>query len=176
MGVHSCVLLILRKKVYIYHSNLTMMNLVYLLSFLLLMNCAAASNAVVDEGAGKTNVGFEELNHFSYALTSAPFLIIDSQPEMDRVYAVIHQRIGGNRLPPIPTIREGDVYLILKPAVKKTNDVSIETMYLKGKTLYVNVKPADNPEFERNSRTAPNILLKLLNKVSFTTVKIIDLN
>lgn len=140
------------------------------------MCCGIAANTAADVKSNPVKVDFKELSHVSYALTSMDFLVIDNQEKMDKVFEIIHGKSTGSRLPPIPTLMEGDLYLVVKPKVKNSNDLSIESMYLKGKTLYIEVKPKDNPEFEMSSRTAPSIFVKLLSKVNFTSVKTIDIN
>lgn len=113
----------------------------------------------------KKNIPFEDNNHYPFTLTQKQFLVIDSQKKMDEVFNLIHQKNQGNRYAPIPTIIGEETYIIIKPQLKNSNDVSIENMRLDKSTLYIQVKDFDNPDFNKNSRTSPNILLKLLEKV-----------
>jgi len=114
----------------------------------------------------KADIQFEDNYHYQYSLTEKNFLVIDTQDKMDNIYSVIHSKTGGRRLAPIPTITDEETFIIIKPALKNTNDISLEKITLEKETLYVKVKAFNNPNLPQASRTSHNILLKLLKKVS----------
>ena len=138
------------------------------------INCTSGTAAIAsDDNSGKVKIQFEEVNHYPYSLTSKRFLVIDTQQKMDQVYSVIHQKNGGGgRMAPIPTVSKEETYLVFKPSVKSTNDVTVKEMYLNGKTLYVNVKPFQSPDIAKSSRVSPNVLVKLLGKYNILDVKV----
>lgn len=144
----------------------------YLYFFLLLfLNCQSqvAGNIVVPKGKP---IPFEDKNHYTFSLTSKDFLIIQSQEQMDEIFSIIHQHNSGNRFSPIPAVIENETYLIIKPRLKNTNDVAVESVIVDKNTLYVKVTPFDNPDFSKKSRLSPNILLKLTGNASFKKVTI----
>lgn len=144
-----------------------MKNFLFIFAILFFTNCNAQQVA-----SQNTPIEFEDVYHYPYALTSEKFLFIKDQQKMDAVYSVIHKKTGGNRMAPIPTVNDDEIYLIFKPILKTSNDVEIKKIYLKNTTLYVQVQPFTNPELQKNSRITPNILVKLLKKVSAKKVVI----
>lgn len=120
----------------------------------------------------KTPVEFEEVNHFPYELTAGKFLVIDTQQKMDAVYAVIHKNSVGNRLAPIPSLNNEELYIVFKPELKNTNDVEIKNISVGNDTLFINVQGVDNPQIESSSRIRPNILVKLLRKIPLNHIDI----
>ena len=143
-------------------------------TFLLLMFSfiGCASQAL---NSAKTPIAFEDVYHYPYHLISGKFKIIDTQEKMDEVFTIILKNSVGNRLAPIPGIVDTESYLIFKPVLKNTNDVEIEEMYLLNDILYINLKEFDNPQLAKSNRVAPNILVKLLKKVSIKTITINNL-
>lgn len=123
----------------------------------------------------KTPIVYEDVYHYPYHLIAGKFKIIDSQEKMDEVFTIIHKNSVGNRLAPILGIVDTESYLIFKPVLKNTNDVEIEEMYLLNEILYINLKEFDNPQLAKANRVAPNILVKLLKKVSIKTITINNL-
>ncbi|WP_307455838.1 hypothetical protein [Chryseobacterium sp. SORGH_AS_0447] len=117
-------------------------------------------------------IPFEDKNHYAFSLTSKDFFIIQSQEQMDEIFSIIHQHNSGNRFSPIPAVIENETYLIIKPRLKNTNDVAIESVIVDKDILYITVTPFDNPNFSKKSRLSPNILLKLTGNVSFKKVTI----
>lgn len=91
---------------------------------------------------------------------------------MDEVFRIIHQHTNGKRFSPIPAVMENETYLVIKPDLKNSNDISVESVVLNKDILYVQVKAFENPDFRKESRFSPNILLKLKGKVSFKKITI----
>ncbi|MFP3597974.1 hypothetical protein [Chryseobacterium sp. SIMBA_029] len=85
---------------------------------------------------------------------------------MDQIFAVIHQKIGGGRMAPIPTVTPYETYIIIKSVLKGSNDIMIQNVSLNNKVLTVTIKEFDNPDFKKESRTSPDVLFKLMKKVS----------
>jgi len=77
----------------------------------------------------------------------------------------LHKKNGGKRLAPIPTVTE-DTFVIIKPLLKNANDVSVEKVTFDNETLYIKIKEFNNPSIDVKNRQSPNILLKLLKKIS----------
>lgn len=122
--------------------------------------------------AQKMPIQFEDIYHHNLTLSPQSFLIIDTQEKMNTVYALIHKNYGGGRMAPIPTVSEDETYLIFKPKLKNTNDVDIQEIDLEDDILYITVKPVENPQIDKSIRTSPNVLVKLLQKVSFKKIVI----
>lgn len=141
------------------------MKIHYYIYLFLFLNCQSQT-ANYNTLSQKADIQFEDNYHYQYSLTEKNFLVIDTQDKMDNIYSVIHSKTGGRRLAPIPTITDEETYIIIKPALKNTNDISVEKVTLEKETLYVKVKAFNNPNLPQASRTSPNILLKLLKKVS----------
>ena len=99
-------------------------------------------------------------------MTENKFLIIDTQDKMDNLYSIIHKKNGGKRLAPIPTVTDKDTFVIIKPLLKNANDVSVEKVTFDNETLYIKIKEFNNPSIDMKNRQSPNILLKLLKKIS----------
>ncbi|KNB62764.1 hypothetical protein [Chryseobacterium sp. Hurlbut01] len=114
----------------------------------------------------KTEIEFEDNYHYPYSLTENNFLIIDTQDKMDNIYSIIHKKNGGKRLAPIPTVTDEETFIIIKPLLKNTNDVSVEKVTFDNETLYIKIKEFNNPSIDVKNRQSPNILLKLLKKIS----------
>ena len=142
----------------------------YLYFFLFLfLNCQSqiVSNNVVSQGK---EIQFEDKHHYPFALTQTDFLLINSQQSMDEVFNLIHQKNIGNRFSPIPTIVENETYIIIKPQLKNSNDVSINSISLIKNILYIKVSEFDNPDFKKTNRASPNILLKLNENITFKKI------
>ncbi|WP_294240430.1 hypothetical protein [uncultured Chryseobacterium sp.] len=122
--------------------------------------------------SGGKQIAYEDKNHYPFSLTSKDFLMIDSQEKMDEVFRIIHQHTNGKRFSPIPAVMENETYLVIKPDLKNSNDISVESVVLNKDILYVQVKAFENPDFRKESRFSPNILLKLKGKVSFKKITI----
>lgn len=116
--------------------------------------------------ATKEILSFEEVNHYPYSLTSKNYLWIDDQEKMDGIFSIIHKQSGGLRLAPIPTIMDDSSYLIFKPTLKNANDIEITEIYLQNNILNINVKPLENPDLRAGSRISPNVLVKILKKIT----------
>ena len=116
--------------------------------------------------ATKEILSFEEVNHYPYSLTSKNYLWIDDQEKMDEIFSIIHKQSGGLRLAPIPTIMDDSSYLIFKPTLKTSNDIEITEIYLQNNILNINVKPLENPDLRAGSRISPNVLVKILKKIT----------
>lgn len=141
------------------------MKIHYYIYLFLFLNCQSQT-ANYNTLSQKAYIQFEDNYHYQYSLTEKNFLVIDTQDKMDNIYSIIHSKTGGRRLAPIPTITDEETYIIIKPALKNANDISVEKITLEKETLYVKVKAFNNPNLLQTSRTSPNILLKLLKKVS----------
>lgn len=133
--------------------------------FLLFINCQS-QNANKLSMSQKTEIEFEDNYHYPYSLTENNFLIIDTQDKMDNIYSIIHKKNGGKRLAPIPTVSDEDTFVIIKPLLKNSNDVSVEKVIFDNETLYIKIKEFNNPSIDVKNRQSPNILLKLLEKIS----------
>ncbi len=116
--------------------------------------------------ATKEILSFEEVNHYPYSLTSKNYLWIDDQEKMDEIFSIIHKQSGGLRLAPIPTIMDDSSYLIFKPTLKTSNDIEITEIYLQNNILNINVKPLENPDLRAGSRISPDVLVKILKKIT----------
>ena len=116
--------------------------------------------------ATKEILSFEEVNHYPYSLTSKNYLWIDDQEKMDEIFSIIHKQSGGLRLAPIPTIMDDSSYLIFKPTLKNSNDIEITEIYLQNNILNINVKPLENPDLRAGSIISPNVLVKILKKIT----------
>ena len=125
--------------------------------------------------SGKTPIAFEDVYHYPYQLISEKFEIIETHERMDEVFSIIHKNSVGNRLAPIPGITDTESYLIFKSVLKNSNDVEIEEMYLQNDILYIKVREFENPQLANTYRVAPDILVKLLKKVSIKTITFINL-
>ncbi|WP_373708953.1 hypothetical protein [Kaistella sp.] len=125
--------------------------------------------------SGKTPIAFEDVYHYPYQLISEKFEIIETHERMDEVFSIIHKNSVGNRLAPIPGITDTESYLIFKSVLKNSNDVEIEEMYLQNDILYIKVREFENPQLANTYRVAPDILVKLLKKVSIKTIIFINL-
>lgn len=137
----------------------------------LFLNCQSriAGNNPASE---RKQISFEDKNHYPFSLTSKDFLIIDSNEKMKEIFRSIHKHTQGNRFSPIPVMRENETYIIIKPVLKNTNDVSVESIILDKDILYIKVKAFENPDFRPESRLSPNILLKLTGRVTFKKVTV----
>ena len=111
-------------------------------------------------------LSFEEVNHYPYSLTYKNYLWINDQEKMDEIFSIIHKQSGGLRLAPIPTIMDDSSYLIFKPTLKTSNDIEITEIYLQNNILNINVKPLENPDLRAGSRISPNVLVKILKKIT----------
>ena len=116
--------------------------------------------------ATKEILSFEEVNHYPYSLTSKNYLWINDQEKMDEIFSIIHKQSGGLRLAPIPTIMDDSSYLIFKPTLKNSNDIEITEIYLQNNILNINVKPLENPDLRAGSIISPNVLVKILKKIT----------
>ena len=116
--------------------------------------------------ATKEILSFEEVNHYPYSLTSKNYLWINDQEKMDEIFSIIHKQSGGLRLAPIPTIMDDSSYLIFKPTLKNSNDIEITEIYLQNNILNINLKPLENPDLRAGSRISPNVLVKILKKIT----------
>lgn len=116
--------------------------------------------------ATKEILSFEEVNHYPYSLTSKNYLWINDQEKMDEIFSIIHKQSGGLRLAPIPTVMDNSSYLIFKPTLKTSNDIEITEIYLQNNILNINVKPLENPDLRAGSRISPNVLVKILKKIT----------
>ncbi|KUJ57106.1 hypothetical protein [Chryseobacterium aquaticum] len=114
----------------------------------------------------KTEIEFEDNYHYPYSLTENNFHIIDTQDKMDNIYSIIHKKNGGKRLAPIPTVTDEETFIIIKPLLKNANDVSVAKVTFDNETLYIKIKEFNNPSIDVKNRQSPNILLKLLKKIS----------
>jgi len=138
-----------------------------ILMTMICMNCESQKTTL-----SGMEIPFEDLQHYPYALTSEKFLVIDNQDKMDEVYKIIYQKNPGDRYPPIPTVNEDEIYVVLKPVLKDANDVQIKKVMLQNKELNVVVEPYNNPQESAEQRMSPNILLKLLKKTEINRVNI----
>ena len=114
----------------------------------------------------KMNLEFEDVYHHNFSLTSEKFLIIDSQKQMNAVYEAIRKNYGGQRSPPIPHVNDDESYVIFKPLLKNSNDINIKRVYLQNNILMIDVEDFDNPQIAKTIRTAPNVLIKILKKIT----------
>lgn len=133
--------------------------------FLLFINCQS-QNANKLSMSQKTEIEFEDNYHYPYSLTENNFHIIDTQDKMDNIYSIIHKKNGGKRLAPIPTVTDEETFIIIKPLLKNANDVSVAKVTFDNETLYIKIKEFNNPSIDVKNRQSPNILLKLLKKIS----------
>lgn len=139
----------------------------YFLLFLFI-NC---QSQIIDKNAlPQKEIQFEDKYHYPFTLSPKDFVIINSQEKMDEIFKIIHKKNKGNRLSPIPTVIENETYIIIKPHLKNSNDVSIDKISLINNTLYIKVTEFDNPDFQKTNRVSPNILLKLLGNINFTNI------
>ncbi|WPO82198.1 hypothetical protein SD427_15695 [Chryseobacterium sp. JJR-5R] len=136
---------------------------------LILLNCQSQVAGSKTMPAGK-EIPFEDKYHYPFNLTRKEFLIISSQKTMDEVFNLIHKKNVGNRFSPIPAVSENETYLIIKPELKNSNDVSVDSVSIDHDTLYIKISAFDNPDFDRDSRVPPNIFLKLTGHVNFKNV------
>lgn len=132
------------------------------LSFFLFLFLTCQSQIVSSKAVSqRKEIQFEDKNHYPSSLIQKDFLLIDSQQKMDEIFTSIHQKNIGNRYSPIPAVTESETYIIVKPFLKNSNDVSIDTVTFSKNTLNIKVKEFNNPDFEEKSRTPPDILLRL---------------
>lgn len=131
---------------------------------LLFLNCQSqtAKNNPVSQ---KLEIQFEDNFHYPYSLTENNYLVIDTQDKMDKIYSIIHKKNGGRRLAPIPMVNDEETFIIIKPFLKNSNDVSVEKVIFSNETLYIKVKEFNNPNVDIANRNSPNIILKLLKKI-----------
>lgn len=138
------------------------------LFFFLFLSCR--SHAGVETAMQQQHISFEDKNHYQFTIISQDFLIINDQDKMDEVFRIIHQKNSGNRFSPIPAIVENETYLIIKPPLKNSNDVLIDSVSFHENILYIKVKEFENPDFDKANRISPNILLKLNEKLEIKKV------
>lgn len=137
--------------------------------FFLFVNCQ--SQIAGNNGLSKEkDIQFEDQYHYPFSLIEKDFVIINSQEKMDEIFKIIHQKNKGNRLSPIPTVIENETYIIIKPHLKNSNDVSIDKISLIKNTLYIKVTEFNNPDFQKTSRVSHNILLKLSGNINFKNI------
>ncbi|WP_027376151.1 hypothetical protein [Kaistella palustris] len=141
------------------------MKFLYIFFLMAFLSCDSQS-----KNSLRTPVEFETVNHYPYNLTPEKFLVIDTQAKMDAVYSVIHRNTVGNRLAPIPSVNDGELYVVFKPTLKDTNDVEITGITTANDTLYVGLKESDNPQIKKASRMQPNILVKLQTKIPLKNI------
>ncbi len=147
-----------------------------ILAFLLLIlfsNCSSQKASVTSCTSGK-EIAFEEIYAYPYSLTTKEFLVIDTQQKMDDVFKIIHQRSPKGRMAPIRSVYEkaDETYLIYKPVVKTTNSVQIQKMCFNKGTLTIDVAPYNDPQFNKNTRTQPNVMVKILEKLDIKKINI----
>ena len=123
-----------------------------LLYFFVFLFLSCRSQVGADNAMHQRQVSFEDKNHYPFTITSGNFLIIDNQETMDEVFRIIHQKNTGNRFSPIPAVVENETYLIIKPSLKNSHDVSIDSLSYDKNTLYVKVKEFQNPDFILKNR------------------------
>ncbi|WP_322926058.1 hypothetical protein [Chryseobacterium sp. MHB01] len=140
------------------------------LYFFLFLFLSCRSQIGVDNAMQQKPISFEDKNHYSFTITSGNYFIINTQQKMDEVFRIIHQKNSGNRFSPIPAVVENETYIILKPALKNSNDVSIDSVSFYKNVLYVKVKEFENPDLSKTSRISPDILLKLNEKLDIKEV------
>lgn len=133
----------------------------YLLLFLNCQSQTAKNNPL----SQKSEIQFEDNFHYPYSLSENKFLVIDTQDKMDKIYSIIHKKNGGRRLAPIPMVNDKETFIIIKPFLKNSNDVSVEKVTFSNETLYIKVKEFNNPTVDVANRNSPNIILKLLKKI-----------
>lgn len=136
------------------------MKFILCLSLVFLIDCQPKLAAHA-ERSKPINISFEDRSHYTFPLIKSSFLVIDTQEKMDEIFSVIHTKISGGRLSPVLTVTEGETYIIIKPILKDTNDVTIESISLSHNIVTVTVKGFENPNINRESRRSPDILLKL---------------
>lgn len=141
-----------------------------LLYFFVFLFLGCRSQVGTDNRMHQKQVSFEDKNHYPFTITSGNFLIIDNQETMDEVFRIIHQKNKGNRFSPIPAVVENETYIIIKPSLKQSNDVSVDSLSFYKNILYIKVKEFQNPDFMVTSRISPNILLKLNEKLDIKKV------
>ncbi|MFC0426739.1 hypothetical protein [Chryseobacterium scophthalmum] len=135
----------------------------------LFINCQSqiVGNNVLSQ---RKEIQFEDQYHYPFTVSQKDFVIINSQEKMDEIFKIIHQKNKGNRFSPIPTVIKNETYIIIKPHLKNSNDVSIDKISLVRNTLYIKVTEFNNPDFQKTSRVSPNILLKLSGNVNFKNI------
>lgn len=138
--------------------------------FFLFLFLSCRSQVGLGNAMHQKQISFEDKNHYLFTITSRNFLIINNQEKMDKVFRIIHQNNSSNRFSPIPAVVENEMYLILKPALKNSNDVQIDSIWFFKNTLYVRMKEFQNPDFSNSSRISPNILVKLNEKLDIKNV------
>jgi hypothetical protein len=112
---------------------------------------------------------FQDKHHYLISLTQKDFFIIDSDEKMDNVFNLINEK-NENRYSPVPAIVENETFIIFKPKLKNSNDVLVDKISLDKNILYIKVSEFDNPDFNKSSRTSPNILLKLIGNINFKKI------
>lgn len=122
--------------------------------------------------SGENRLSFEEVNHYNFQLISKKFEVIETQDKMDSLFSKIHQNSGGQRLAPVPQIMPDETYLIFKPVLKSSNDILIKEIQLQNNNLLISTEDFNNPQLQKASRISPNILIKILKKVSIKKVLI----
>lgn len=137
-----------------------------LILFLFFMSCLSQNKSE------KMSLEFEDVYHHQFNLISEKFLIIDSQQEMNAIYQAIRKNYGGERSAPIPHVNESESYVIFKPLLKNSNDVIIKSVGLQSNTLEVEVQDFDNQQISKTIKNAPNILIKILKKLSTDKIDI----
>ena len=143
------------------------MNFLYIFSLIFFVGCSSQSMNTSDHSKeSKINVPFEEMNHFPYDLVTEKYVIVNTQEKMDKIFKTIYKNGSGGRTAPIPTVVEGESYLIFKPVLKTSNEVQVSEIYLNNNILYVELLPLNDPQLENSSREAPTVLVKLLKRVN----------
>ena len=138
---------------------------IHLYFFLLLFLNCQSQTANYNPLSQRSEIQFEDNFHYPYSLTENKFLVIDTQDKMDEIYSIIHKKNGGRRLAPIPMVNDEETFIIIRPFLKNSNDVSVEKVTFSNETLYIKVKEFNNPNVDVANRNSPNIILKLLKKI-----------
>lgn len=120
----------------------------------------------------KLPLNFEMVNYFTYPIIAGDFEILNSQEKIDAVYAIIHSKTEGNRLAPIPNYSTEETYIVLKPELKKENSIEIKSISLSGQTLLVELQELNDPQINPTTKVSPYVLVKILDKISATKLKI----
>ncbi len=147
---------------YLHEKDFKMRLFLYFFLFLFL---SCRSQVGIETAMPQKQISFEDKNHYPFSLIPQNFLVIDTQEKMDGIFRIIYQKNGGNRFSPIPTVVENELYIVIKPPLKNSNDVSIDAIAFHNNRLYVTVTEFHNPDFSKTSRISPNILLKLNQKL-----------
>lgn len=147
------------------------MKYLFLFFSVFLLNCSSSSVPTQTNNINSDSIDYEELYHYNIKLINNESKIISTQKEMDDLYNKINSANSFPRKPPIPSVEEGSVYLILQPLIKNQNDIAIKSIILSDNILNIMGEEIESPEY-KNINKEIAIVLKVSTQKTINKIKI----